>query len=492
MLPDDIRSHPRLGKAAAWVVRSANSLNQHFNDKVWGSLTSQFRQAYFHLGRSTRTSPNSHRVMAKATKYIQDESARPFYFILNSLYFEHPKPDKLNEEMKCRFRLLHRSPPLFEHMPEDLTLIPCNPRPLVSRQDILKAAEQEDEDDYLPRFLTPTDALQSEVDELRAKNALRVAQDQIHNHARAITLKPDDLNALVELTKRGQERQVHRPQAQELFPGSDRATWQAVVKWARERNLPVASAIVQARFDPRRFTYSHLADDQPYFDADKDKWDAIFTHFGKKPSPSSTAVCTSPKPGGEGHGRQVPGLQTTKGQPRPVPTADTHSKNPGTQADFPVAATESSEAPQPKTPQEQSTQPEARPTTEPALQSPLVKLIELLQVMGEVPGNQMPNNHGAWKAELEKLAALQERSAADRISISDDMLLSTLHLADLAKKRWDTDQRDKAVNSLLQQIISTREGATVCAMLGGSDLSKVQSELEALEKRFEHKGDDST
>lgn len=104
--------------------------------------------------------------------------------------------------------------------------------------------------------------------------------------------------------------------------------------------------------------------------------------------------------------------------------------------------------------------------------------------MGGGSGDQKLNDHGAWKKQLERLAVLQERSAADRVNISDDLIRIHAQLTELTKKKREADVRDKAVNDLLRQIISNGEGTAVCAMLGGSDLGEVQTELEALERQF--------
>lgn len=493
MLPDAIRNHTRIGKAAAWVAETANAVNDSFNDKEWEVLTFQFRQAYFHLGQSARASPTEHRIMKKMAPEqimpIHASTSRPFYFILNSLYPCHPKLSELNAVLRHLFRGLKVSSPPRRRMPEELTLIHCNLWPSVSED---KLAELELKDDPLPRLLTQTDVLRSITARQRDEGDDMVDEDRTHavgearhdHHRLPLTPRSPDSDAVIGLTKQPPDLQAHTPQPHERFPSTLEATWQDVAKWSREKQLPVARALLRVGLDPRRFSYAHLANDQPYFDKDKDKWDTIFANLDKASGCPSARTSVDAERVGDGRGPQLPSPQSTADQDQSISTAGHHPETPAIRKDILDVALERSAILHSGVTPEQSRQPEAGSSTGSTSQSPLIKLVELFQAMGGRTGNQKPNDHGAWKRQLERLAVLQERSAADRVNISDDLIRIHAQLTELTKKEREADVRDKAVNDLLWQIISTGEGTAVCAMLGGSDLGEVQTELEALERQF--------
>jgi len=496
MLPDAIRNHTRLGKAAAWVAETANAVNDSFDDMEWETLALLFRQAYFHLDQSARASPTNHRLMKMTGTEVKDVLAtRPSYFIMNSLYPCHPKLSKFNAQLRLLFRHRKVSTPPRRRMPEQLTLVNCNLWPSVSEDE---RAELELKDDPLPPFFTQTDVLWSMAPGQRGEGGGladenqtdTVVVEQHDHHPTPATPRSIDSDTAIELNKKRQDAQVHTPQPQERFPSTLEATWQDVVKWSREKQLPVARALLRVGLDPRHFSYAHLADDQPYFEKDKDKWNTIFANLDKTSGCSSARISVHAEPAGDGRGPHLPSHQSTADQDQPTPTAGHHSETHAAREDILDIALERSGFLQPGVTPEQRRQPKAGSSTRSTSQSPLVKLVELFQAMGRGSGDQKLNDHGAWKRQLERLAVLQERSAADRVNISDDLARIHDQLTDLTKKKKEADVRNKAVNDLLRQIISTGEGAAVCALLGGSDLGEVQTELGALERQFGISGEE--
>jgi hypothetical protein len=499
ILPDAIQNHQRLLRAGAWAAQSANAVNEHFDNAEWDYIVLQFRHAYFYLGQGPRESPKKHRIVRRVLtkRSIPNKSAaRPLYFLINSLYPRHPDLSQFNKILEAEWRSINMAgPPPVDHMPEPLSLIRCNVQPVVSNRAL---ALLEQVDGTLPLFLIPDDVRRLKgAEQPMEGNATgpnnqtgTVSADQNGNHAGAASPGLEDLDSLFGLTAQRHGREAPVPQPPELFPSSNRFTWQDVAKWASERHLPVASALVHAGLDPRSFSYRHLANDQPYFDADKEKWDAIFARFDKNPRRSNAGASRDGQPVGEGCESDLRVTQPRVDQGLHIPTADIQPGNCTIPADILATATDGSTKPQPGTAQEQMGQYGTSPSTGSTSQSPLVKLVELLQVMGEGSGGNRANNHGAWKVQLAQLAALQEKSAEERIEISNDLIRTYDRLTALTKRKREADLRDKSVNSLLQQIITTGEGTAVCAMLEGSDLGKVQADLKALEKQFEHKGYD--
>lgn len=259
-LPTAIQEHPRLKKAAQFFAAELNEHGNEFDDQEWTHLKSLFHVACFNVAVEARRNPSVFRLTRKVQGRRwnnEDKSARPYAFVLRMLYPDNVSVEKTQAILRDAWSKTHATIPQAAHMPETLSAILCNPKPIDSIQDVQRTVRTEPP---IPHPIQEKDVKMTlDVPGTSHVSTQSAATEQMETRPQdqdRITI-PDDGHSDSDNSIATQS--VIRPQSTDKFLDSP-WTWGQVAQCIPPgRSLAVAISWYDT--DPRDFDYTHLCDD---------------------------------------------------------------------------------------------------------------------------------------------------------------------------------------------------------------------------------------